>query len=133
MLTSTKVGLHPQLVGFDPIKANGLLVGFNPPDALVSAFGSASAQKPADLEVHRTLLVCRRAEAEDGAGFNARSEFGATNLTPADPMLQSQFGMVGALIVEPEGSTWAEDKTPKTYASATVTVPAVAISGVCRH
>jgi hypothetical protein len=42
-------------------------------------------------------------------------------------MVQSQFGMVGALIVEPEGSTWAEDKPPKTtkktYASATVTVP----------
>ena len=39
-------------------------------------------------------------------------------------MVQSQFGMVGALIVEPEGSTWAEDKSPtKTYASATVKLP----------
>ncbi|HME09285.1 MAG TPA: glycosyltransferase [Bryobacteraceae bacterium] len=35
-------------------------------------------------------------------------EFGATNLTPADPLLQAQFGMVGALIIEPEGATWGD-------------------------
>ncbi len=32
MKGSTSVGLHPQLVAYDPIKANGLLVGFNPKD-----------------------------------------------------------------------------------------------------
>jgi hypothetical protein len=121
MYTSTKAGLHPQLVGFDPIKANGLLVGFNPPDALVPP---VQQKKPADLKSIELYWYAGELKP-NGAGFEAIPiEFGATNLTPADPMIQSQFGMVGALIVEPEGSTWAEDKTPKkTYASATVTVP----------
>ena len=128
MYTSTKVGLHPQLVGFDPIKANGLLVGFNPPDALVPPSVAPPPQKPADLKSIELYWYAGELKP-NGAGFEAIPiEFGATNLTPADPMVQSQFGMVGALIVEPEGSTWAEDKTPdktpkKTYASATVTVP----------
>ena len=122
MYTSTKVGLHPQLVGFDPIKANGLLVGFNPPDALVPP---VQQKKPADL---KSIELYWYAGELKPNGAAIPIEFGATNLTPADPMVQSQFGMVGALIVEPEGSTWTEDKTPdktakKTYASATVTVP----------
>jgi hypothetical protein len=37
-------------------------------------------------------------------------------------LLQAQFGMVGALIVEPEGSTWVEDANSR--ASAEVKVPA---------
>jgi hypothetical protein len=125
MYTSTKVGLHPQLVGFDPIKANGLLVGFNPPDALVPPSVAPPPQKPADLKSIELYWYAGELKPKpNGAGFEAIPiEFGATNLTPADPMVQSQFGMVGALIVEPESSTWAEDKTPKTYASATVTVP----------
>jgi hypothetical protein len=121
MLTSLKVGLHPQLVGFDPIKANGLLVGFNPTNSLVSPGPKPldkTAPDPKPLELYWYAGDLR----PNGKGFDAIPiEFGATNLTPADPLLQSQFGMVGALIIEPEGSTWVED--PKTYASATVTVP----------
>jgi hypothetical protein len=113
MFTSSRVGLHPQLVGFDPIKANGLLVGFNPLD------GTVAPGKQADLYWYAGELKPK------AGGLEAIPiEFGATNLTPADPLLQSQFGMIGALIIEPEGSTWVEDKTPKkSYASATVTVP----------
>lgn len=124
MVTSAKVGLHPQLVAFDPIKANGLLVGFNPQDALVPPLVAPVPQKPAGLKSIELYWYAGELKP-NGAGFDAIPiEFGATNLTPADPLLQSQFGMVGALIVEPEGSTWAEDATPKkTYASATVTVP----------
>ena len=48
-------------------------------------------------------------------------EFGATNLVGADLMLQTQFGLVGALVVEPLGSTWADDAGP--HAFATVTKP----------
>jgi hypothetical protein len=105
MYTSTKVGLHPQLVGFDPIKANGLLVGFNPPDALVPPSVAPPPQKPADLKSIELYWYAGELKP-NGAGLPI--EFGATNLTPADPMAQSQFGMVGALIVRPEGSTWAE-------------------------
>jgi hypothetical protein len=45
-------------------------------------------------------------------------EFGAANLSPADKIKQGQKGLVGALIIEPEGSTWAED--PGMRAAATV-------------
>jgi hypothetical protein len=126
MLTSTKVGLHPQLVGYDPVNANGFLVGFNPQDKLVTA-GPTPAASPSPSP------ACSRPTCQEyywyagevkpnGAGFEAIPiEFGATNLTPADPLLQSQFGMVGALIIEPEGSTWDEDATSR--ASADVKVP----------
>lgn len=124
MLTSTMVGLHPQLVAYDPIKANGLLVGFNPPDGIALPSVGPTPQKPKDLKPIDLYWYAGELKP-NGAGFDAIPiEFGATNLTPADPLLQSQFGMVGALIIEPEGSTWVEDVDPKTktktYASATV-------------
>jgi len=33
-------------------------------------------------------------------------EFGATNLSPADPIKHTNKGAIGALIIEPKGSTW---------------------------
>ncbi|HEV2840842.1 MAG TPA: hypothetical protein VGW39_05910 [Chthoniobacterales bacterium] len=115
MFNSTKVGLHPQLVSYDPVQANGLLVGFNPMETLV-----APGQKPLELYWYAGELKWSGDKLEEKP-----VEFGGTSLTSADPLLQSQFGMVGALIIEPEGSTWIEDVNPKTktYASATVTTP----------
>jgi len=114
MTPSMKVGLHPQLVAYDPIRANGLLVGFNSKDGLV-------APGPKALDLYWYAGELKR----NGDQLEAKPiEFGATSLTPADPLLQSQFGMVGALIIEPAGSTWVEDVNPtKTHASATVKVP----------
>jgi hypothetical protein len=109
MFNSTLVGLHPQLVAYDPLKANGLLVGFNPNQLVAPG-------KQADFYWYAGELK------PNGKGFDAIPiEFGATNLTPADPLIQSQFGMVGALIIEPEGSTWIEDTA--SHASADVKVP----------
>ena len=45
-------------------------------------------------------------------------EFGGVNLTPADKIKQGQKAMVGALIIEPEGSSWIEDAGQR--AAATV-------------
>jgi hypothetical protein len=127
MFTSTKVGLHPQLIGYDPIKANGLIVGFNPTDKLVSPGPAASpAPSPAcsPLPCQNYYWYAGEVKQDETGAIKATPiEFGATNLTSADPVLQSQFGMVGALIIEPEGSTWVEDANPKTYASATVKTP----------
>ncbi|MEN3371005.1 MAG: manganese oxidase [Verrucomicrobiota bacterium] len=111
MKTSAKVGLHPQLVGYDPVNANGVLVGFNPKDQLVDP------GKTRDFYWYAGELK----RGEDGKIQAKPIEFGATNLTSADQLLQPQFGMVGALIIEPEGSTWVEDVSSR--ASATVTVP----------
>jgi len=116
MFTSKKVGLHPALVGFDPIRANGLLAGFNPNHLVPPAGTSQVVPPPAEFYWYAGELKPK------GTGFEAIPiEFGATNLTPADPLLQSQFGMVGALIIEPEGSKWVEDAN--TRASADVVVP----------
>ena len=65
MYTST--GLAPQLVGFDPIKANGLLVGFNPPDALVLP---VQQKKPADLKSIELYWYAGELKP-NGAGFEA--------------------------------------------------------------
>jgi hypothetical protein len=36
-------------------------------------------------------------------------EFGTINLAPSDPLLQSPFGLFGAMVIEPQGATWRED------------------------
>lgn len=126
MRTSMKVGLHPQLVAYDPVNANGFLVGFNPQDKLVTA-APTPAPSPSPTPVCsppgcQNYYWYAGEVKPKGTGFEAIPiEFGATNLTPADPLLQSQFGMVGALIIEPEGSKWVEDAN--TRASADVVVP----------
>jgi hypothetical protein len=44
-------------------------------------------------------------------------EFGGTNLSPADKIKQGQKGLVGALIIEPEGTAWDEDAGQRASAS----------------
>jgi hypothetical protein len=56
---------------------------------------------------------------EDGTATPV--EFGAVNLLPADPLAQHVAGLVGALIIEPQGATWIEDAGSR--ASAVVTTP----------
>jgi manganese oxidase len=48
-------------------------------------------------------------------------EFGATNLISSDPIKHSNKGAIGSLIIEPQGSTWIEDRDSR--AQATVTKP----------
>jgi len=109
--TSTNIGLHAQLVGYDPASANGLVVGFNPKNQLVAPGKSQDFYWYAgDVKTDET-----------GKKIVATTpiEFGATNLISGDQLIHPQFGLVGALIVEPQGSTWVEDVTSR--ASATVT------------
>jgi hypothetical protein len=109
--TSKKVGLHPQLVAYDPVNANGLIVGFNPQDKLVEPGGKQ------DFYWYAGNV------SSDEAGTKIAKatpiEFGATNLVAGDQLIQPQFGMVGALVIEPAGSSWVEDIS--TRAAATVT------------
>ena len=109
--TSYNVGLHPQLVGYNPVNANGLIVGFNPKSKLVAP-GQAQ-----DFYWYAGEVVSGRSGTKIEQATPI--EFGATNLVGADQMIQPQFGMVGALIVEPEESSWVEGIT--TRAAATVT------------
>ena len=110
--TSRQVGLHPALVSYDATLANGVNVGFNP-DSTVAP-GKTPNTKSFTWYAGELMF--------EGEQIRERPlEFGAINLVPGDMMVQPQFGMVGALVVEPEGSEWVEDQG--TYASATVKPP----------
>ncbi len=102
--TSTSVGLHPQLVASDVTRSSGFNAGGNPVQTVapggditytwyagVLGIGGESTIQPIPVE------------------------FGAVNLAPADPAFQHSHGLLGVLIVEPEGSRWSpEDRTVAT-------------------
>lgn len=95
--TSTTVGLHPQLVEYDITRSDGYRVGINP-DQTVQPGGSIFYRWYAgDVKVVNNQRIATPVE------------FGATNLMPADPVRQPGKGAIGALIVEPRGSSWTED------------------------
>lgn len=106
---STRVGLNPQVVGYDITRGDGLNVGFN------QSVTVAPGQTSAPIYWYAGTL-----DYDRNGGIKATPvELGAINLNPSDPLLQHTQGMVGALIIEPEGSTWVEDRDMR--AAATVT------------
>jgi hypothetical protein len=117
-LTTTKrAGLHPALVDFNVTEANGINVGFNPEATVEPGLNRKFYWYAGDVSLVPVF-------DEDGKVTNLRVaetpiEYGATNLVPSEMMILPQFGMIGSLVVEPEGSTWVEDHG--TRASATVT------------
>ena len=104
---SSHVGLHPQLVSYNVANSDGKNVGFNP-NQTVGPGGIARYRWFAgDIVVSGTQRVA------------VPIEFGATNLISSDPIKHSNKGAIGSLIIEPQGSTWIEDRD--TRAQATVT------------
>lgn len=106
--TSHEVGLHAQLVSYDVTQANGVNVGLNPPTTIT----------PGQTTTFRWYAGSMEPDSM-GKVVPKPMELGAINLSPADPLMQHPYGMVGGLIVEPLGSTWKEDSNSR--ASATVT------------
>jgi len=96
--TSTSVGLHPQLVAYDITAGDGRTVGFNP-RATIPPGG------------FQTQYWYAGALSFDEAGELVQTpiEFGSVALVPADPLIQHRKGLIGALIVEPRGSTWPRE------------------------
>jgi hypothetical protein len=113
VVPSLSVGLHPQLVYYDIRNSDGMNVGLNPnyavqtvaPDESVTYYWYAGDFNP-----------------DDGS---RAIEFGSTGLSSSDPIKHSNKGAVGALIVEPPGSSFTEtivDSDGKlTRASALIT------------
>jgi hypothetical protein len=95
---STHVGLHPQMLAYDASN-NGLNVGFN-----YSRTTTTAGPKQSALYTWYAGII-----GADGTGTPV--EFGVVNLLTADPLLQTGFGLAGALVVEPQGSTWDLDNT----------------------
>jgi len=96
--TSKQVGLHPQLVFYDPSRSDGNNVGQNAQQTVGPGGAISYKWYAGDLFVR-----------SDGIVDVTPIEFGATNLIPADRIKQTSKGLGGALIIEPQGSFWLED------------------------
>jgi hypothetical protein len=122
---SSHVGLHAQLVEYDATQHDGTNVGTNetvqtvaPP--VPNKNGVLTLSKSITYRWYAGDLTATRTGSGNDLLLTATPiEFGGTNLMPADKLKQGQKGLMGALVIEPAGSTWVED--PGTHAAATVT------------
>jgi hypothetical protein len=105
--SSHQVGLHPQLLAYDVRQSDGFNIGQN----------GVTTAAPGQ-QVTYTWYAGKIIHSAGGATMYTPVEFGAVDLAPADPLMQDNFGLIGALIIEPRGSTWKEDQN--TRAGATV-------------
>lgn len=117
LAASREVGLRPQLLAVDPTRHQGWNIGLNSVES--------GEQQQTDQTVAPGETIVYRWYAgdlsldENNNLVGTPVEFGATNLIPSDPIEHSTRGLVAALIIEPEGSTWVTDQG--TRAAATVT------------
>jgi hypothetical protein len=118
---SSRVGLHAQLVEYDVTRHDGACVGINACDEGRNTVGPVNPDGTLDKAVTYRWYAgnLNFAPAPGGVEIVATPvEFGGVNLIPADRIKQGQKALVGALIIEPENSTWTEDAGQ--HASATV-------------
>src|SRR5262249_8179038 len=106
--TSSDVGLHPQLLHYDVTTSDGFNIGGNPVITI-----------PPNGKATYTWYAGTVDRLPNGSTKYTPVEFGAVNLAPADPLMQSNFGLIGALIIEPQYSVWHPDDN--TRAAGTVT------------
>jgi len=109
--TSAQAGLHPQLVQYDPASSEGMNIGDNPVQTAAANNGTTNGTA-------KYVWYMGRVQAN---GNHEPVEFGAVNLMPSDPLKQHPFGLLGGLVVEPQGATWTVDANSN--ASATVKTP----------
>jgi len=103
---SGHVGLAPQLLSH-LTDSNGVNIGFNPIQTAAPGATVKYQWYAGNISLTKT-----------GVRLAIPVEYGATNLISSDPIKHSNKGAIGALIIEPRGSTWVED--PASHASATV-------------
>jgi manganese oxidase len=111
---SSKIGLHPQLVAAGARQNDGLSVGRSKATKLIV---------PQDKYSY-TWYAGNVDMVPVGGGVEARAhpvEFGAINLSSTDLIEHAGKGLVGALVIEPPGSTWTTDANSRL--SARVTSP----------
>ena len=121
LTASSSVGLHAGLVSYDVARADGMNVGKNPVQTVpMAATGSHEDHVRArdfpsrEYQWFAGIVTV----SPDGTTKQTPAELGAVNLLPSDPLVHGYHGLVGALVVEPLGSTWMED--PGSPTSATV-------------
>lgn len=92
---SQEVGLHPQLVAYDPAYSDGMNVGRNP-----SVYGNRQTVRPGE-KIKYYWFAGHQGLDQFGNSVSYPIEFGATGLTSSDSLKHTNKGAVGALIIEP--------------------------------
>jgi len=113
---SSYVGLHPQLVSYDVSTSDGVNVGLNaeemtaPPGERVEYTWYAGDVRfePVDKTECPGPKPNRPNQAPCVRAIATAVEFGGSNLIPADKVKQGQKGLIGALVIEPQDSTWPD-------------------------
>ena len=111
---SSSVGLHTQLLALNVRRHDGLSVGKSKAEAVVVP----------GAKVTYTWYAGTIDLVPVSGGLKAVArpvEFGATNLSSSDQIEHAGRGLIGALVIEPPGSTWTTE--PGTRLSADVTAP----------
>jgi hypothetical protein len=108
--TSSAVGLHPQLVSFDATKGDGFNAGNNPVQTVAALASGGTASCPADAkaQVNCATYTWYAGNVDPTAPAGKQHipiEFGAANLLPSDTFNHHQYGLFGALVIEPAGAT----------------------------
>ena len=97
---SSRVGLHAQMVATDVTSHDGVDVGTNN--------GRSQTVAPGGTITYRWYAGHLDMKA-DGSLQATPAEFGAVNLTSSDPIKHSNKGLIGALVIEPQGAVVNED------------------------
>jgi hypothetical protein len=102
---SRYVGLHPQLLSYDPATSSGVNVGWNTEgqpaaDQVVRAVPSGQPMNTKKYQWYAGTID----RAANGALQHTAAEFGSLNLFPSDPMFQQINGLFGQMIIEPAGA-----------------------------
>jgi len=109
---SDKVGLHAQLMFYDVRSSDGMNVGFNfkqtaSPGETVN-YRWYAGEFGNDCRLRGRKKGRKQDSCKDEKPRHFRVEFGSAGLMPADPIKHSNKGAVGALIIEPYGTTVSE-------------------------
>ena len=97
VMASSTVGLHPQLLEYDVTRSDGAHVGNNPDQTVAPGAVKTYRWYAGNIKIVNNRRVATPVE------------FGATGLLSPDRIKHSSHAALGALIVEPKGSTWIED------------------------
>jgi manganese oxidase len=103
------VGLHPELLSVNVLNSDGMNVGLNPVQTV----------SPGHKRSYQWYAGIAWINPNTNSIVHTPVEFGSVALMPADVIKQASKGAIGALIVEPQGSSWTVDATSR--ASATLT------------
>jgi hypothetical protein len=96
VVPSREVGLHAQLVEYDMFESDGMNVGFN----------QVQTAAPGETVKYKWYAGKIDLNPETGERTAVPMEYGAINLMASDPIEGSSKGLIGALIIEPQGATW---------------------------